>query len=92
MSLRDLLTLNLFLQFTDASYRIRLSRSGRQRQNPVVVAAILNWRMIEGLVYNKMLACLLLLLIFALRRSHFLAKRALIVTASVYVCAIIVSL
>jgi uncharacterized membrane protein YqjE len=49
--------------------------------------------MIGGLIYNKMLACILLLLIFTLRRNQrFLAKRALTVTASVYVCAIIVCL
>jgi hypothetical protein len=59
--------------------------------NPVVAAAILNWGAIWGLIYNKALACLLLLLIFALSRSQLLlATRALTVTASVYVCVIVV--
>jgi hypothetical protein len=58
-----------------------------------VAAAILNWGMIWGLVYNKALACLLLLLIFALRhRSRSLTQRALTVTASVYACTTIVCL
>ena len=61
--------------------------------NPIVAAAILNWGMIWGLLYNKALACLLLVLIFALRRNRrLLARRALSVTASVYVCATIVCL
>ena len=54
---------------------------------------MVNWGMIGGLIYNKTLACVLLLLIFAFRRNQrSLAKRALTVTASVYVCAIIVFL
>ena len=61
--------------------------------NPVVAVAILNWGMIGGLIYNKALACLLLVLIFALRRNRpLMTIRALMVTASVYLCAIIVSL
>jgi uncharacterized membrane protein YqjE len=47
----------------------------------------------SGLIYNKALACLLLLLIFTLRHHRrLLAMRGLSVTASVYVCAIIVCL
>ena len=61
--------------------------------NPLVAAAILNWGMIWGLIYNKALACLLLFLIFVLRHNRrLLARRALTVTASVYVCAIVVCL
>jgi Domain of unknown function (DUF5658) len=92
MSLRDLLTFNLFLQLTDGLVSYQSFALGAAEANPVVAAAIVNWGMIGGLVYNKTLACVLLLLIFALRRSHFLAKQALTVTASVYLCAIIVSL
>jgi hypothetical protein len=66
---------------------------GAVEANPVVAAAIVNWGMVWGLIYNKGLACLLLLLIFPLRRSRrLLTMRALTVTASVYVCAIIVCL
>jgi hypothetical protein len=93
MRLRDLLTFNLFLQITDGLVSYQAFALGAIEANPVVAAAILNWGMIWGLVYNKALACLLLLLIFALRRNgRLMAKQALTVTASVYVCAIIVSL
>ena len=93
MSLRDLLSFNLFLQLTDGLVSYQAFALGAAEANPVVAAAILNWGMIWGLIYNKTLACLLLLLIFALRHSRRLvARRALTVTASVYVCAIIVCL
>ena len=93
MSVRDLLTFNLFLQLTDGLVSYQAFALGAAEANPVVAAAIVNWGMIWGLIYNKALACLLLLLIFALRRSQrLMAMRALSVTASVYVCAIIVCL
>ena len=91
MSLRDLLSFNLFLQLTDGLVSYQSFVLGAVEANPVVAAAIVNWGMGWGLIYNKALACLLLLLIFALARSQrLLATRALSVTASVYVCAIIV--
>jgi hypothetical protein len=93
MSLRDLLIFNLFLQFSDGIVSYQAFALGAAEANPVVAAAIVNWGMIGGLAYNKSLACILLLLIFAFRRSQrFLAKRALTVTASVYVCTTIVCL
>ena len=88
MSVRDLLTFNLFLQFTDGLVSYQAFALGAAEANPVVAAAIVNWGMVWGLVYNKGLACLLLLLIFALRRNQrLLATRVLSVTASVYMCA-----
>jgi len=93
MSLRDLLTFNLFLQFTDGLVSYKAFALGAAEANPVVAAAIVNWGMIGGLIYNKTLACLLLLLIFALRRNlRLMTMRAMTVTASVYMCAIIVCL
>src|SRR5215475_1676547 len=93
MTLRDLLSFNLFLQLTDGLVSYQSFVRGAIEANPVVAAAILNWGMIWGLIYNKALACLLLLLIFVLRRNQrLMTRRALTVTASVYVCAIIVSL
>jgi Domain of unknown function (DUF5658) len=93
MSLRDLVTFNLFLQLTDGLVSYQAFALGAAEANPLVAAAIVNWGMIGGLVYNKTLACVLLLLIFAFGRNQcFLAKWALTVTASVYMCAIIVSL
>jgi protein-S-isoprenylcysteine O-methyltransferase Ste14 len=91
MSVRDLLTFNLFLQLTDGLVSYQAFALGAVEANPIVAAAIVNWGMVWGLAYNKMLACLLLLLIFALRHSNrSLTHRALTVTASVYVCAIVV--
>jgi hypothetical protein len=91
MTVRDLFTFNLFLQFTDGLVSYQACALGAAEANPVVAAAIGNWGMIGRLIYNKTLACVLLLLIFALRRNRrLLTMRALTVTASVYVCAIIV--
>jgi Domain of unknown function (DUF5658) len=93
MSVRDLLTFNLFLQFTDGLVSYQAFALGAIEANPVVAAAIVNWGMGWGLIYNKALACLLLLLIFTLSRSQrLMAMRGLTVTASVCVCAIIVCL
>lgn len=93
MSVRDLLTFNLFLQFIDGFVSHQAFALGATEANPVVAAAIVNWGMVWGLIYHKALACLLLLLIFALRRNRrLLTMRGLTVTASVYVCAIIVCL
>jgi Domain of unknown function (DUF5658) len=93
MSVRDLLIFNLFLQFSDGIVSYQAFALGAAEANPVVAAAIINWGMIWGLIYNKALACLLLVLIFALRRGqHLLAIRGMTVTASVYVCAIMVCL
>ena len=93
MSLRDLLSFNLFLQLTDGLVSYQSFVLGAVEANPVVAAAIVNWGMVWGLAYNKILACLLLFLIFVLRHSsRSLTHRALTVTASVYMCAIIVCL
>jgi hypothetical protein len=93
MNLRDLLSFNLFLQFTDGLVSYQSFVNGAVEANPVVAAAIVKWGTAWGLVYNKALACLLLLLIFALRRKlRLMTMRALTVTASVYVSAIIVCL
>src|SRR5215470_14945274 len=62
MSLRDLLSFNLFLQFTDGLVSYQAFALGAAEANPVVAAAIGNWGMGWGLIYNKALACLLPLL------------------------------
>ena len=93
MSLRDLLSFNIFLQLMDGLVSYQSFVLGAVEANPVVAAAIVNWGMVWGLAYNKILACLLLLLIFALRHSsRSLTRRALAVTASVYACTTIVCL
>jgi uncharacterized membrane protein YqjE len=93
MSVKDLFIFNLFLQLTDGLVSYQSFALGAAEANPVVAAAIVNWGMVWGLIYNKALACLLLLLIFAFRRNRRLMTiRALTVTASVYMCAIILCL
>src|SRR4029434_291026 len=93
MSVRDLLTFHLFLQFTDGLVSYQAFALGAAEANPVVAAAIVNWGIGWALIYNKALACLLLLLIFVLRHNRrLLAIRGLSVTASVYGYAIIVCL
>ena len=93
MSLRYLLSFNLFLQLTDGIVSHQSFVLRAVEANPVVAAAIVKWGMVWGLAYNKALACLLLLLIFALRhKRRLMTIRGLTVTASVYVCAIIVCL
>ena len=66
---------------------------GAAEANPLVAAAIANWGMIWGLIYNETLASLLLVPIFMLRRNRrLMTMRALTVTASLYVCTTIVCL
>jgi hypothetical protein len=89
MSVKDLLTFNLFLQFTDGLVSYQAFALGAVEANPIVAAAIVNWGMGWGLIYYKTVACLMLLLIFALSNSkRLLAMRVLTVSASAYVCAI----
>jgi hypothetical protein len=48
MSLRDLLSFNLFLQLTDGFVSYQLFVHGAIEANPVVAAAIVNWGMVWG--------------------------------------------
>ena len=87
ITLRDLLILNLTLQVFDGLFSYQVFTLGAGEANPLVAAAISEWSMMWGLLYNKLLACVLLMLIFAVRdRQRLLVKRALIFTASVYMC------
>jgi Domain of unknown function (DUF5658) len=85
ITLRDLLILNLTLQVFDGLFSYQAFSLGVAEANPFVSAAIANWGVIYGLLYKKTFACALLVLIFSLGFRHpSLAKRALILTASVY--------
>jgi hypothetical protein len=85
--LRDLLILNLTLQIFDGLFSYQVFSLGAEEANPIVAAAISNWGVIYGLLYKKTFACLLLLLIFALRHRHaLLVKRGMVLTASAYTC------
>ena len=48
MSVRDLLTFNLFLQFADGLVSYQAFALGAAEANPVVAAAMVNWGMIGG--------------------------------------------
>jgi Domain of unknown function (DUF5658) len=93
ISVRDLLILNLTLQVFDGLFSYQAFSLGAGEANPLVGAAISSWGVIYGLLYKKILACALLLLIFVLRNRHgVLVRNALVVTASAYVCAVFVCL
>jgi hypothetical protein len=73
MTLHDLLILNLALQVFDGLFSYQAFSLGAAEAN------------IYGLLYKKILACALLLLVFAFRhRLPSLTQRGLVVTASVY--------
>jgi hypothetical protein len=85
MTLRDLLILNLTLQVFDGLFSYQVFCLGGTEANPIVSAAISTSGAIYGLVYKKLLACVLLFMIFALGRENGeLVRKAMIVTASVY--------
>jgi uncharacterized protein DUF5658 len=93
ISVRDLLILNLTLQVFDGLFSYQVFSLGAVEANPFVSAAISSWGVTYGLLYKKILACGLLLLIFTLRQRHAsLVTRAMIVSASVYTCVAAVSL
>src|SRR5436190_21946320 len=92
MTVRDLLILNLTLQAFDGLFSYQLFSLGAVEAYPFVAAAIAEWNVIWGLLYNKLLACVLLILIFAVSDTQkLLATRALILTASIYGCVAVVS-
>jgi hypothetical protein len=93
INLRDLLILNLTLQVFDGLFSYQVLSLGAAEANPFVSAAIANWGVIYGLLYKKILACVLLLLVFAFRHSlPSLTRRGLMVTASVYASVTVVCL
>jgi hypothetical protein len=77
--------LNLLLQIVDGVLTYIALSLGMEEANPLVRTAILEWGEVWGLLYWKTLACVLLLLIFALRhRRRSLAIKAFTLTAAVY--------
>jgi Domain of unknown function (DUF5658) len=93
MSVRDLLLLNLTLQVFDGLFSYQIFSLGVAEANPLVAAAISEWSIVWGLLYNKLLACVLLIVIFAVsQKQRLLAKRALAFTALVYAIVAVASL
>ena len=93
MSLRDLLSFNLFLQLTDGLVSYQSFVLGAVEANPVVAAAIVNWGMVGGLDLQQEVGVPAAAPdICAQAQSTPTATRGLSVTASVYLCAISVCL
>jgi len=93
ITVRDLLILNLTLQIFDGLFSYQLFSLGAARSEPFGCRCDFNLGMVYGLAYKKILASILLLLIFALGHRHrVLVRNALVVTASAYVCAVFLSL
>jgi uncharacterized membrane protein len=79
--------LNVLLQVFDGVLTYGVLHLGVSEANPLVNSAIAQWGTAWGLIYWKTLACVLLLLIFALRhKRQALTIRALTLTATVYGC------
>jgi Domain of unknown function (DUF5658) len=77
--------INLFLQLFDGLLSYHFLSEGVPEANPFVSRAISEWGVVWGLFYSKTFACVLLLLIFALRnRRRSLTIKAFMVTAAVY--------
>jgi hypothetical protein len=85
--------LNLLLQVSDGLLSYHALSEGVPEANPLVNSAISEWGIFWGLLYWKTLACVLLLLIFALRhRRRALTIKALTLTAVAYGYVFIASL
>jgi hypothetical protein len=77
--------LNLMLQVVDGLLSYHVLSEGVPEANPLVDIAISEWGVGWGLFYWKTFACVLLLLIFALRkRRRSLTVKAFMITAAVY--------
>jgi hypothetical protein len=82
---------NLLLQVYDGALTYYLVTLGVPELNPLVDDAIQLWGAEWGLLYWKALACVSIVLIFALRhRRRSLAHGALALTGAVYGCLAIV--
>ena len=88
MSTRDLLILNVTLQVFDGLFSLQLFSIGTADANTSIPAAISESSVLWGLLWNKLIACLLLVSVFALRhKTRAFVRRAFMVTASVYTWA-----
>jgi hypothetical protein len=72
MTLRELLGFNLFLQIFDGTASYFILARGEAKLNPFVSAAIDAWGLLWALVYWKIFACALLVVLYSLR--HFQTK------------------
>jgi hypothetical protein len=96
LSINEGIALKIPRAATSHPMRVRTSKyKGKDltlRLITIVAAAIAEWNVIWGLLYSKLLASVALIVIFAVsHRQQQLATQALILTASVYGCAALVS-
>ena len=77
--------LNLLLQVFDGVLTYHVLSDGVPEANPLVGSAISEWGAVWGLLYWKTLACVLLIVMFALRdRRRALIIKGFTLTAAVY--------
>lgn len=92
-SIGSLFKVNLLLQVFDGLFTYHVLTLGVPEANPLVHDAIVLWGEIWGLVYWKLFACALIVLIFALRHfRHNLTLQALTLTSTVYGTVFVISL
>lgn len=85
--------LNLLLQVFDGLLSYHALSGGVPEANPLVNSTIAAWGLFWGLLYWKILACVLLALIFMLRHQRrALTIKALTLTAAVYGSVFLASL
>jgi hypothetical protein len=68
MNLRALLGFNLFLQLFDGTASYFILSAGEGELNPLVAAAIDAWGLLWALVYWKVFVCVLLVVLYSLKR------------------------
>jgi hypothetical protein len=84
---RSLLILNLLLQLLDGTITYDRLSVAVAAASQLANAATENWGTISGLLANKVLACALLFLLYALRhKREAMVTHALTITACVYSC------
>jgi hypothetical protein len=85
MTLQKLLGFNLFLQVFDGTATYFILSRGESELNPLVGAAIDAWGLVWALVYWKVFVCVLLVILYSLRRYRpTLPLRGLTFVAIVY--------
>ena len=76
---------NILLQVVDGLASYQILSAGVPEENPVVATYIAHWGVFGGLVYSKAIGCILVILIFMLRkRVEAVVVHGLTIIACVY--------
>ena len=76
---------NILLQFVDGLASYHILSAGVPEENPLVANYIAHWGIFGGLVYSKAIGCILVILIFMLRkRVEAVVVHGLTIMAYVY--------